>query len=89
MAAGCKSGRFTVAGATSVDTLVGDVSTYNYMCFRRVSGAIKIGGAALTIDNGYSLIQGEETRVNAPIVLGAEAFVIGPGVVEFFGHATA
>lgn len=89
MAAGCKSGRFTVAGATSVDTLVGDVSTYNYMCFRRVGGTIKIGGAALTADNGFSLFQGEETRINAATITGAETFVIGPGVVEFFGHATA
>lgn len=90
MAAGSKSAKFTLTGvAQSIDTLIGDVSTYSHISLRRVDGAALMGAAGLTVNNGFSLGQGELVQLQNGAIVGSTVFLLGPGIVEFFGHATA
>jgi hypothetical protein len=89
VAAGCFSGKFVLTGSiATLDSLTGGTQTYNVVAFRRVSGAVQIGGSGLTAANGYPLIQGEEIVMEGAIV-GANLNLIGPGEVQFFGNSTA
>lgn len=90
MAVGVFNAKLTLTGAAqSLDTLLGGTQTFNYMAIRRVSGAALIGNAALTVPNGYSLNQDQSLEIPVAGITGASVFLIGPGVVEFFGNSTA
>lgn len=90
MAAGVFSGKFTLSGsAQTLDTLTGGTQTYNHITFRRVSGPVVVGPAAVNLANGYALKTDEPMVIEGSIV-GANVGLIGlNGVVEFFGNATA
>ena len=89
MAAGVFHGRFTLTGAAqTLDTLTGGTQTYNVISLRRVDGAVVIGNSGVTLATGYPLKQDEPLVMEGAIV-GANLNLIGPGLVEFFGNATA
>lgn len=89
MAVGVFSGRLNVTTAASLDSFTGGTQTYSVLVLRKSSGAISIGNSGVTATNGFILKDIDTLTMSGGGIVGANIFLLGPGVVDFFGNSTA
>lgn len=89
MAAGIFQGEFILTSTrTTLDALTGGTQTYGYIAIRGARGSIAMGNSSVLQTNGFKLPKDYPLVVNQSVT-GATLNFIGPGVLDFFGIATA